>query len=332
MDPGRYYLDTYLAPLAPFLDAKDVTDIFVNRPGEVWIDTLAGRSERHDVPALSAPILERLAYQIAALSYQGISREQPLLSASLQNGARVQIVAPPATRAHMAIAIRKQVVADLSLSDVSAGGAFAQLDALRAHASTNGELEALMRERRWEELLRLAVRSRKTILVSGGTATGKTTFLNALLREIPAEERLITIEDTPELNVLHDNAVGLVAARGTLGEANVSVEDLVAASMRMRPDRVIIGEVRGSEAFSFLRAINSGHPGSMSSIHADSPEGAIDQLALLILQGGTQLRREDVHDYVARTVDIYIQLSRMAGRRFVSDIALRLQDSGLSRH
>ena len=141
-------------------------------------------------------------------------------------------------------------------------------------------------------MLAAAVRARKNIVVAGGTSTGKTTFLNALLREVPAEERLILIEDTPELFIRHANAVGLLAARGSLGEAQVNANDLLSASLRMRPDRIILGELRGEEAFAFLRAINTGHPGSMTTVHADSPERAIEQIVLLTLQAGTQLGRE----------------------------------------
>jgi type IV secretion system protein VirB11 len=172
-------------------------------------------------------------------------------------------------------------------------------------------------------MLAAAVRARKNILVSGGTSTGKTTFLNALLREVPAGERLILIEDTPELKVHHENAVGLLAARSALGEARVSANDLVAASLRMRPDRIILGELRGTEAYAFLRAINTGHPGSMTTVHADSAERAIEQIVLLVLQAGTQLGRDDVRHYVSRTVDVFVQLARTAGRRHVAEVVLR---------
>ncbi|MET0372648.1 MAG: ATPase, T2SS/T4P/T4SS family [Rhizorhabdus sp.] len=162
-------------------------------------------------------------------------------------------------------------------------------------------------------------RPRRNILVSGGTATSKTTFLNALIREIPAGKRLITIEDTPELQVRHANAVGLLAVRGALGEAQASADDLVSASLRMRPDRIILGELRGPEAYAFLRAINTGHPGSMTTIHADSAAGAVEQL-VLILQGGTRLSRQDVRDYVRGTIGLFVQLGRVGGRRTVSEV------------
>jgi type IV secretion system protein VirB11 len=321
---GRIYLRSYLAPLTGMLARPDVTDIYVNRPGELWIETVGGAIERHDAPALDEATLERLARQIAAISHQGISREHPLLSATLPDGARVQIVAPPATRGPLALAIRKHVAADLALSDYVAAGAFA---ATRGRDRLGGDdsdraLAVQLAAGDMAGMLAAAVRGRKNILVSGGTSTGKTTFLNALIREIPAEERLILIEDTPELQVRQDNVVGLLAARSALGEAEVSANDLVAASLRMRPDRIILGELRGEEAFAFLRAVNTGHPGSMTTVHADSAERAIEQIVLLALQAGTQLNRDDVRHYVKTTIDVFVQLARVGGERRVAEIVL----------
>ena len=321
---GRIYLRSYLAPLTGMLARPDVTDIYVNRPGELWIETVGGAIERHDAPGLDEATLERLARQIAAVSHQGISREHPLLSATLPDGARVQIVAPPATRGPLALAIRKHVSADLALTDYVAAGAFAATrgrDSLEDRDSDRA-LAALLAAGDMAGMLAAAVRGRKNILVSGGTSTGKTTFLNALIREIPSDERLILIEDTPELQVRQDNVVGLLAARSALGEAEVSANDLVAASLRMRPDRIILGELRGEEAFAFLRAVNTGHPGSMTTVHADSAERAIEQIVLLTLQAGTQLNRDDVRHYVKSTIDVFVQLARIGGERRVAEIVL----------
>jgi len=316
------YLRSYLAPLTGMLARPDVTDIYVNRPGELWVETTGGAIERHDAPALDEPTLARLARQIAALSHQGISREHPLLSATLPDGARVQVVAPPATRGPLALAIRKHVSPDLTLDDYVSAGAFAETKGRdsTARSEVDRSLAAQLAAGEIAAMLAAAVKARKNILVSGGTSTGKTTFLNALIREIPAGERLILIEDTPELFVAHDNMVGLLAARSALGEAQVSANDLLAASLRMRPDRIILGELRGEEAFAFLRAINTGHPGSMTTVHADSPARAIEQIVLLTLQAGTQLSRDDVRHYIKSTVDIFVQLTRVAGRRRVAEV------------
>jgi len=308
------FLDAYLEPISALLVQPDVTDIYINRPGEIWVERLGGALAREETPALTEAGLWRLARQIASLSHQGINREHPLLAARLPDGSRVQIVAPPATRGPLAMAIRRHVSAELTLEDYARNGAFEALAGEVAEEPVREDTTPAI-------LLAEAVRQRKTILISGGTSTGKTTFLNALMREIPAEERLILIEDTPELQLRHANAVGLVAVKSELGEARVNADDLLQASLRMRPDRIILGELRGSEAYTFLRAINTGHPGSMTTIHADSPIKAIEQMALIILQSGTGLRREDIVHYIRNTVDLFVQLERRQGRRIVSTIA-----------
>ena len=168
--------------------------------------------------------------------------------------------------------------------------------------------------------LQAAVQARKTIVVAGATGTGKTTFLNALLQEAPPGERLVLIEDTPEIQLHHANAVGLVGVRGRLGEAEVNTADLLAASLRLRPDRIIMGEVRGAEALSWLRAVGTGHPGSITTVHASSPQGAVEQLALMALMGGTELRRAELVDYVRSTVDVFVQLGRDGGSRLVTGV------------
>lgn len=324
-DRTGVYLRSCLAPFTGMLARPDVTDIYVNKPSEIWIETIGGATERHEAPGLDEVTLERLARLVAALSHQGISRDHPLLSASLPDGARIQIVAPPATRGPLALAIRKHVSPELELSDYISSGAFDETRASEGfeRSETDLALAALLAAGDIAGTLAAAVRARKNILVSGGTSTGKTTFLNALLREVPADERLILIEDTPELRVRNENHIGLVAARGALGEANVETDDLLTASLRMRPDRIILGELRGREAYSFLRAVNTGHPGSMTTVHADSPERAVEQIVLLVLQGGTQLTRDDVRHYVMRTIDVYVQLTRKGGRRSISDVVLR---------
>jgi len=313
------YLGSYLEPLAPFLIRSDVTDIYVNRPGEVWVEALGGVPERIEVPGLTARVIARLARQIAAINAQGISRAHPLLSGALPDGSRVQIALPPATRGETTIAIRRHVSAGLSLQDYHEAGMFAQTSRAAdspppAMAPADADSADIM------GLLRGSVLERRNILISGGTSSGKTTFLGGLIQEIPRHERLILIEDTAELQLCHDNAVGLLAARGGLGEADVTAEDLLIASLRMRPDRIILGEMRGKEAMTFLRAVNTGHPGSMSTIHADSPERAIDQLALLVLQAGANMGWDDIVRYVTRSLDIIIQLKRENGRRLVERV------------
>jgi type IV secretion system protein VirB11 len=234
------------------------------------------------------------------------------------------VVAPPATRGPLALAIRKHVAADLTLTDYVGAGAFAETTSRDGfeESEIDRALAAQLDRGDISGMLAAAVRARKNILVSGGTSTGKTTFLNALIREIPPHERLILIEDTPELKVRHDNLVGLLVARSELGEAQVTANDLLAASMRMRPDRIILGELRGVEAYAFLRAVNTGHPGSMTTVHADGAERAVEQIVLLALQAGTQLNRDDIRHYVRSTVDIFVHLERTAGRRRIAEVVL----------
>ena len=314
------FLDAFLAPLAQPMARPDVTDLYINRPGELWLETQGG-IERHEDPRLDDAALWRLSRQIAAATNQGISREHPLLAATLPDGARVQVCAPPATRGNVSVAIRKHVVPDLSLDDYVAAGAFAHVGlAALSQASRDRELKAQLDGGDVRGFLGSAVRARKSILIAGGTATGKTTLLNALLKEAPADERIVLIEDTPEIQLTHANAVGLVAVRGHLGEASVSAADLLEAALRMRPDRIIMGEIRGIEALSFLRAVNTGHPGSITTVHASSPDGAIEQLAMIAAQSGTDLRRAELIDYIRSVIDVVVQLGRQNGARVVTDV------------
>ncbi len=313
------YLDTYLSALAPWLTRDDVTDLLINRPGEVWIETTSGMLTRIAAPQVTDVVLSRLARQIAAATHQGVNREQPLLSATLPDGGRVQIIAPPATRGGMAIAIRKHVINDLSVDDLAQAGLFSDVAGAR-RSVRDDELAAMLKSGDRSGFLKEAVRARKTIVISGGTSTGKTTLLNALVREIDTNERLLVIEDAPEIRLDRPNAVGLIAVRGEQGEAQVDADDLLRASLRMRPDRILLGELRGKEAFAFLRAVNSGHPGSITTVHADSPEGAIDQIALLAMTSGLDLGWSRIQTYVRQVVDVIVQLDRQNGKRRVSDI------------
>ncbi|MDE2404895.1 MAG: P-type DNA transfer ATPase VirB11 [Sphingomonadales bacterium] len=312
---ANIYLESCLAPLGEFLGSPDVTDLYINGPGEIWVERLGGSIERHSKPELEHSILLRFVRQVAAVTAQGISREHPILSAVLPTGERIQAVIPPATRGEIAIAIRKHGAQAVSLEDYRVEIA---TDAL---PDRQGDLSRGIKETHDAiETLRLAVRNRRNILISGGTSSGKTTFLNTLLAEIPLSERLLLIEDSPELRCPHPNHVGLLAARGSLGEADVTAEDLLIASLRMRPDRIILGEIRGQEAATYLRAVNTGHPGSISTIHADSPARAMDQLALLILQTGSRIGFEDVLKYIRSSLGLVVQLARTPNGRAINGI------------
>lgn len=310
MKDGDVYLSAYLAPFEPWLADPEVTEILVNRPGEVWVEAGGGMT-RCDLAAIDDVLLQRLAEQVARVTRQGISRASPLLGATLPNGARIQFVAPSATRDHWALAIRRHRLVDLPL-DAYDCGPLAPADEI-AEPDANAEPIGY---------LRAAVRARRTILISGGTSTGKTTFLNALLREVPFGERVIVVEDTPEIRLHHANSLGLVAVKGDLGEARIGSDDLLQAALRLRPDRIVLGELRGAEAVTFLRAVNTGHPGSFSTIHANSPRGALEQLALMVMQSGLGLSRRETLLYARSVVDVVVQLGRASGRRGITAIAV----------
>jgi type IV secretion system protein VirB11 len=297
------FLDAYLEPFRDWLTKSDVTEILVNRPGEVWIEQ-RGQMRRQDAPKVDDSLLQRLAEQVARISHQGISRERPLLAAMLPNGARVQFVAPTATRAHWALAIRRHCLLDMPLDAYASG----PLEPVERPAHSSPEEDPI-------GFLRDAVRERKTILISGGTSTGKTTFLNALMREVPVEERVIVVEDTAEVQLHGPNDLGLIAVKGELGEALINTDDLLQAALRLRPDRILLGELRGKEAVSFLRAVNTGHPGSFSTIHANSTSGALEQLALMVMQSGLGLSRSETIDYARSVIDLVVQLGRQGPER-----------------
>lgn len=322
---ANVYLSAYLAPLAPWLSRPDVTDVLINRPGEVWVETTGGAMCREPADQLDEMALQRLARQIAAASHQGVNREQPLLSATLPDGSRVQVVSPPATRGGLIMAVRKHLISDMSVTDLAREGLFDAAHRTDAAKSREADaaLEAILESGDLLGFLKAAVKRRKTIVISGGTGSGKTTLLNALVKEIDRSERLLVIEDAPEVRLDHANSVGLVAVRGDLGEAKVDADTLLAAALRLRPDRILLGELRGREAFAFLRAVNSGHPGSLTTIHADSPAGALDQIALLALTSGVDLGWDKVQTYVSRVIDVVVQLDRIDGVRRVSEVLFR---------
>ncbi len=315
------YLEIYLAPLADELSNLKITDIYINKPGEIWVETLDGKISSKPVPDLTEEMLWRLVRQVANVNNQAINRIHPLLSARLPDGARIQIISSPATRTSMVIAIRKHLKMDMSLEDYTTTGAFKNTSSGITKNDINEKLKALLKKRDWLLFLKTAILSKLTILISGGTSSGKTTFLNSLIREIPSEERIILIEDTPELNIPHQNALGLIAVRGKMGEANVTAEDLLVASLRLRPDRIILGELRGNEALTFLRATNTGHPGSLATIHANSNRQAIDQMALLISQA-SKMQQGEIIRHIEDTIDVLVHLENNNGTRTIVDIEL----------
>lgn len=314
-------LETYLGPLKPLFAQEGVSEISINKPGEAWVEQ-RGDMYRHEIPELDIDHLKGLGQLIAQSTEQKISEETPLLSATLPAGYRVQIVYPPACEPNtVAISIRKQTVLNLDLDKYEQLGAFEQTLSHEKEDVDSETLNKLLDAHDIKAFLKEAVLRRKNLIISGGTSTGKTTFTNALLKEIPHAERLITVEDAREVFLDQPNRVHLISSKGGQGRANVTTQDLIEACLRLRPDRIIVGELRGKEAFSFLRAINTGHPGSISTLHADTPALAFEQLVLMVMQAGLGITRDQIYQYVRNVIDIIVQLKRGdKGKRYVSEV------------
>ncbi len=318
-------IQTYLRPLLPFLNEEGISEISINRPLEAWIEK-KGEMECHPIPELNFSHLRTLANLVAKYSEQNISEETPLLSATLPGGYRVQIVLPPAVEAGLvAISIRKQALLEMSLDDYERLGAFRSVaQGKEKQKEEEQEMSSLLKQNRYREFIESALLAKKNILISAGTSTGKTTFLNACVKSIPQTERILTIEDAREVKLSHPNHVHLLSSRGGQGLAKVTPQGLLEACLRLRPDRIILGELRGIEAFSYLRAINSGHPGSITTIHADSPALAFEQLTLMVMQADLNMERPQILEYIRAIIPIVVQLKRgEKGHRYVSEIHYR---------
>lgn len=318
-------LDVYLKPINAILSKKGIAEISINKPNEAWVEKF-GEMYKVELPGYDLKYLKSLGRLIAQSTDQKISEEQPLLSATLPSGYRVQVIFPPACENNTVVmSIRKKSDVVWSLDDYEKMGAFEQTKIEKLTDDSTIILSKLLKAGMIKQFLHKAILSKKNIIVSGGTSTGKTTFTNACLQAIPSIERLISVEDAREIDLSsHPNRVSLIASRGGQGRANVSTQDLIEACLRLRPDRIIVGELRGSEAFSFLRAINTGHPGSISTLHADTPEMAIQQMKLMVMQAGLGMPPDDVLNYIKNVVDIIVQLKRgEKGRRYISEIYFR---------
>ncbi|MEH7911778.1 P-type DNA transfer ATPase VirB11 [Rhizobium laguerreae] len=312
-----------LVPLSPFLRDKSLYEIIVNWPAQVVTEGTAGW-QTHELPELSFDKMMRLARAVASFSNQSIDETRPILSATLPGDERIQIVIPPATtRGTVSITIRKPSSVSLSLSDLDQGGLFA--DVAREEAGippVDRRLVELYRTGSYQAFLREAVYARKNIIISGATGSGKTTLSKALIRHIPASERIISIEDTPELVIPQPNHVRLFYSKGAQGLAKVGAKDLLESCLRMRPDRILLQELRDGTAFYYIRNVNSGHPGSITTVHADSARLAFEQLTLLVKEseGGRDLERNDIREMLKIAIDIIVQCKRIDGRFRVTEI------------
>lgn len=318
-------LDSFLSPLKSIFDREGVNEISINRPFEAWVEQ-KGDMKREELPYFDVEHLKSLGRLIAQATEQRVSEEEPLLSATLPNGFRVQVVFPPACEPGCVVmSIRKPSVLKWSLDDYDKMGMFDSTSVGEIEDKNSIILAKLLELNRIKDFISRAVLYKKNIIISGGTSTGKTTFTNAVIRSIPHEERLITVEDAREIDLnSHPNRVHLLASKGAQGRAKVTTQDLIEACLRLRPERIIVGELRGAEAFSFLRAINTGHPGSISTLHADTPLMAMEQLKLMVMQAGLGMAPSEIISYIKNVVDIIIQLKRAdKGKRYISEIYYR---------
>lgn len=313
-----------LRALRPWLANSDVMELCINRPQEAFLETRDGW-HCESLPFADFDWCSRLAKLVANSTQQRIDATAPLLSASLPTGERVQIVIPPATTAGcVAIAIRRPSDHVWSIDELARRGIFRSTRQVGQRLDDIDEnLVRLLASSDYEAFMRLAVRSRKNILVSGPTGSGKTTWTKALIREIPCDERLITIEDARELVLdRHPNHVRLFYSKDDQGLARVTPKQLLESCLRMKPDRILLAELRAEEAFDYLRNANSGHPGSITSVHATSAELAFEQLVLLVKQssGGRELARSDIKALLYLLIDVVIQFGVERHQRFIKEI------------
>ena len=315
-------LETFLKPLNQIFSEEGVSEISINQPRELWIEKF-GEMRHEKVEMFDFDHLKSLVKLIAQSTDQVVSEERPLLSATLPNGFRVQCVIPPAIESgKVGISIRKGSTLNLDLDGYEEMGAFDSTSVEEVEDKDRRILLKYLEENKIKDFLKHAIISKKNIIISGGTSTGKTTFTNAALRAIPNDERIITVEDAREVILHQQNRLHLLASKGGQGRAKVTTQDLIEACLRLRPDRIIVGELRGAEAFSFLRAINTGHPGSISTLHADTPKMALEQLKLMVMQAGLGMPPNEIRQYILNVVDIVVQLKRAphGGKRYISEV------------
>ncbi len=277
-----------LGPLEPMLADPEVTEVMVNGPGPVWIER-RGRLERTDV-SLDHDLISLIVERIVAPLGRRVDRTAPLVDARLPDGSRVNVIVPPLAVDGPCVTIRRFGARRFDLAELCGPGV--------------------------DELLRWAVSARANLVVSGGAGAGKTTVLNALAAALPDGERIVTIEDAAELQLPAPHVVRLEARPASAdGLGEVTIRDLVRNALRMRPDRIIVGEVRGAEALDMVQAMNTGHEGSLTTCHANGPEDALRRLETMVSWSDAALPLTAVRDHLGAAIDLVVHVARSAGGR-----------------
>ena len=295
----------FLRPIEALIRDPDISDIMVNGERGIFFEK-DGRMEQAAGVTIREQYLQVAARNIARALGDEVSDQNPILDSRLPDGSRVAVILAPVSVDGTVLTIRKFQNKRYTAEEL-----------MRVGALTPEVLSTL----------RKAVLDRQNILISGGTGTGKTTLLNALAAFIPSDERVIVIEDTSEIHIEKPNLVRLEARKAQLdlstGQASlpaVTIRDLLRATLRMRPDRVLLGEVRGGEAFDLLQALNTGHSGSLSTIHANSAPQALTRLATCVMMSGIELPHHAIRSNIADALNVVVHLTRRLGRRFVSEV------------
>ncbi len=279
-----------LGPLETILKDPDISEIMVNSPSEIYVER-RGRIERYPASFDSGEHLMQIIDRIVSTIGRRVDESSPMVDARLRDGSRVNVVIPPIALKGPSMTIRRFSRDPYTADDL------VQFGTLTQDMAT---------------FLRACVRARLNVLISGGTGSGKTTTLNVLSGWIPEDERIVTIEDAAELQLHQDHVVTLEARPANIeGRGRITIRDLVVNSLRMRPDRIVVGEVRGGEALDMLQAMNTGHDGSLTTAHANSPADALSRLETMVLMAGTDLPSRAIREQIASAIDIIVHQSRL---------------------
>jgi type IV secretion system protein VirB11 len=313
----------YLRPLKQYLSESGATELWINRPGEIVLE-VGGEHRTMSVPSLTYQSLMAFATSVAVYSpqQQKVDAANPILSAMLPDGERIQIVMPPAVEPGIiALSIRIPSSVVIPLTKYQESGAFDHFiwprprnldDVLQEVTSDNQKLATFLAEKRLQDFLIHAVLSKKNIAVVGDTGSGKTTLMKSMIEHVPADERLITIEDVRELFLPHENKVHLLYSKSGQGVAKVTPQDLIACCMRMSPSRILLAELRAGEAWDFLKQLTAGHSGSITSWHAESTALAFERFMFMAKENpdASSLSRAELKHLAIMTIDVVIHVKR----------------------